>query len=118
MSRVHVFSTVSVQCSPVKVICVAAEGMAEEERWLPLESNPEVFNLVESAVRSTTLFQVMNLFLQKLGVPDVWAVQDVWGLEPDLLAMLPTPVLGVMLLFPVNDHYRTAAKVGNIIGTF
>lgn len=68
--------------------------MAEEERWLPLESNPEV----------------MNLFLQKLGVPGVWAVQDVWGLEPDLLAMLPTPVLGVMLLFPVNDHYRTAAK--------
>ena len=53
----------------------------------------------------------MNLFLRKLGVPDIWAVQDVWGLEPDLLAMLPTPVLGVMLLFPVNDHYRTASKV-------
>jgi len=68
--------------------------MAEEDRWLPLESNPEV----------------MNLFLRKLGVPDVWSVQDVWGLEPDLLAMLPTPVLGLMLLFPVNDHYRTAAQ--------
>ena len=53
----------------------------------------------------------MNLFLRKLGVPCVWAVQDVWGLEPDMLAMLPTPVLGVMLLFPVNDHYRNAAQV-------
>ena len=62
-------------------------------------------------LESKTLSQVMNLFLRKLGVPDVWSVQDVWGLEPDLLAMLPTPVLGVMLLFPVNDHYRTAAQV-------
>ena len=55
--------------------------------------------------------QVMNLFLRKLGVPDQWSVQDVWGLEPDLLAMLPTPVLGIMLLFPVNDHYRNASQV-------
>ena len=56
-------------------------------------------------------FQVMNLFLRKLGVPGVWGVQDVGGLEPDLLAMLPTPVLGIMLLFPVNDHYHNAAQV-------
>ena len=82
--------------------------MAEEERWLPLESNPEVCFLNEWI---KAWFQVMNLFLRKLGVPGVWAVQDVWGLEPDLLAMLPTPVLGIMLLFPVNDHYRNAAQV-------
>ena len=63
---------------------------------------------------SETLVQVMNLFLRKLGIPAVWSVQDVWGLEPDLLAVLPTPVLGLMLLFPVNDQYRAAAQVSNI----
>lgn len=90
--------------------------MTEEERWLPLESNPEVCLLVFTGIMMNDLkrnspLQVMNLFLRKLGVPDQWSVQDVWGLEPDLLAMLPTPVLGIMLLFPVNDHYRNASQV-------
>ena len=39
--------------------------------WLPLESNPEV----------------LNPFLWKLGVPGEWGFCDVFGLDPELLAM-------------------------------
>ena len=63
---------------------------SENQRWLPIESNPEV----------------MNKFLHNCGLPkDQWAVTDVFGLDEPLLAMLPQPVLSLMLLFPINDRY-------------
>jgi len=64
------------------------------ERWLPIESNPEV----------------MNSFLRKLGVPDSWEINDVFGLDEELLLMLPQPVLSLLLLFPINDNYHKFAK--------
>ena len=44
----------------------------KDERWLPIESNPEV----------------MNSFLRKLGVSSDWEINDVFGLDPELLLLL------------------------------
>ena len=71
-----------------------AEGKKAEERWLPIESNPEV----------------MNSFLKKLGVPEDWEINDVFGLDPELLLMLPQPVLALLLLFPITEKYESFAR--------
>lgn len=64
------------------------------ETLIPLESNPEV----------------MNKFIQKLGVSSKWNLVDVMGLEPEMLSWVPKPVLSVMLLFPVSDAYEEHKK--------
>jgi len=56
-------------------------------RWLPLESNPEI----------------MNKFLSDVGVPSSARVTDVYGLEPELLMMVPQPVYALLLLYPLNE---------------
>ena len=62
--------------------------MADKKKWLPLESNPEV----------------MNTYLTSLGVQDpTVAFNDVFGLDADLLAMLPGQVLAMLLVFPITE---------------
>ncbi|KMQ86015.1 ubiquitin carboxyl-terminal hydrolase isozyme l3 [Lasius niger] len=53
--------------------------------WVPLESNSEV----------------MTKFLHKLGVPKKWSIIDVYSFDSDLLAIIPRPVLAVVLLYPI-----------------
>ena len=72
----------------------SGDGAGKAElRWLPLESNPEV----------------MNSFLYNLGLSDKWAVTDVFGMEPELLAMVPQPVVAVLLLFPLTETVRISS---------
>ncbi|XP_050522088.1 ubiquitin carboxyl-terminal hydrolase isozyme L3 isoform X2 [Daktulosphaira vitifoliae] len=58
--------------------------------WVPLESNPEV----------------MNKFLYQLGVPEDWGMFDIYGFGAEELAMVPKPVISVIMLFPFNDAYE------------
>jgi len=75
------------------------------QRWLPIESNPEV----------------MNSFLKKLGVPVDWGITDVYGLDDELLGFLPQPVVALLLLFPINEKYKEfckemeGSKEGNVV---
>ncbi|CAG8835087.1 32882_t:CDS:2 [Gigaspora margarita] len=74
--------------------------MAETEtkkkiKWIPLESNPEV----------------MNKYVHKLGLSSQWAYTDVFGLEEELLLMIPKPIKAFLLLFPTSEAHENYTKI-------
>lgn len=61
------------------------------KHYIPLESNPEVF---------THLINALGVY--SLEFQDVLSID-----EPDLLAIVPRPVLGLILVFPTSEAYET-----------
>lgn len=59
---------------------------------IPLESNPAIFNDLS----------------EKLGLCSVLQFHDVYSLtDPDLVGLLPQPVYGIILLFPLTSNYES-----------
>jgi len=57
-------------------------------RWLPLESNPEVFNKL----------------LDKVATPGSARLHDVFSLDPEMLSFLPQPAHALLMLYPLTDQ--------------
>ncbi|EST07850.1 Peptidase C12, ubiquitin carboxyl-terminal hydrolase [Kalmanozyma brasiliensis GHG001] len=67
-------------------------------KWVPLESNPELF---------TSWCSSMGLDTSK------YAFHDIYGTDPDLLAMVPQPVAAVLLLFPITPSMEALRQQEN-----
>jgi len=70
------------------------EEKLEVGNWLALESNPEL----------------LNNFAARMGMPENFSWNDVWGFDDEMLAMVPKPVIACVLLFPTCkeiDSYKS-----------
>ncbi|XP_078077717.1 ubiquitin carboxyl-terminal hydrolase isozyme L3 isoform X2 [Mustelus asterias] len=44
--------------------------------------------------------------MQQLGLLPSWQFGDVFGMDPELLSLVPRPVCSILLLFPVTEKYE------------
>lgn len=73
---------------------------------LAMESNPDVSknhkDLRETNWKTFFCSQVMNKYLEKLGVSENYQLMDVYALDADALEFIPRPVIALIFLFPCN----------------
>jgi len=68
-------------------------------RWIPLESNPELFN---NWAHKVGLVESDSEFV------------DIYGLDDDLLDLVPKPVKAVILLFPIRGKLEELRKAEEV----
>ncbi|XP_058061735.1 ubiquitin carboxyl-terminal hydrolase [Anopheles bellator] len=73
------------------------------DSWLPLESNPEV----------------LSSYMGKLGVSPLWSIVDIFGMDDELLEMVPKPVKSLIFLYPcTGDKDKEATEEVKSTGSY
>lgn len=73
------------------------EERMQKVHWVPLESNP----------------QMLTDFGRKVGLPEPWEFTDIFGVDEDMLSMVPPGAVAVTLLFQCSrnlEQYKLAQK--------
>lgn len=83
----------------VKDVRTKVQERFYQKRWLPLESNPDVFNQLG----------------RMLGLPPRVEFYEIFGFDPELLSLVPSPCHAALVCFPLTDEYVEGAKAATAV---